>query len=1780
MRVYLQVLILISIKFALCQHLGQNRTLLLNGNLNMYQNQMSTKDQQIIQIQNFSNYLIELYETQEFELQQYFSGPLLDYDYEITDINGTWYFDQPFYKILIQLTPPFENVASIPIKSNQQTQSSQNDPMQGSSILVPELNGTTLTLYMIDRNLSIYKYDVSDYGSGVMTGKKMITLNSSYINDGCHDLTYLQFPVNNVDQKALLIFCRSEIYDTSGDVDYYLYTNVYVDINNDSAAEAYYNQFRQTAVFVDFVAGIKFIGFEHTQDKSISAIFLSNMRRDFFNPYYLQVIARVNISEFLVMQKNKSQQQYNLQGTMGIKFWIKYDTMYQQDTVINFGIISYQPMMIGIIFDNYGVLVCQFTEQLFEPEVVSFFYAQIDCHSQNTSQLIEMDNALSLYNNPQDSDFFFITMSSPPGVVEINIDDPYNIYIFKQYSLPNESPAYIGLKTMTFNKNVIVHLMYNVEADQQVLRLYNRNASHYSIAKYNYVLPQKSRTNYFYFPNFYQNNLIFRDERRLNITTFFDFKLTLNATNYTWVNTFKQNIFQVNLTISNPYQSINSLFNVTFVEADFTSVIRSGDQSEDQSVFYNCGDDSFSYRVSDLFNGPNFNVSFETNNTDDCEAGYCFFDIINQEIKQTFEADFTNLSCWKSFIFPDLQDYDDESDPVILICIDNENQIITASKLVMSTNTLVLLNSITMPSLFILYANSDTASRTLFVIAQIVDQEWVDSDNEVHFFSIQSELVWESSYRGAINLQNYNLSDLQIYKFNSHVNSGIILGQMPDQLEQILIYFQVNYTETTFDIIANATVKVDQLTQVSQVALSSDGFIFALQANSILNIYQVVQLNNEYVFQRLKSKPLDDEVYKPHEMDIHGNYFIIYYGINQVLVYDIKNFIDLQYRTKLPLYGEYQNFRFSYFAEKSPRQGQVIHSAYYQDFIALLLMDPDYHGQQKIMIFIYSLFDYQHNSLIMIQDFTELFEGSSNRTVVLTGNDQHTSMVLITDAQISLSNVQLFNFIIIKDDVLTKTNLFDQCSWHKSYVDDQGIERDKPFQLAMIKIKAQSLFPNGQTQDYGNVINLKIQTQNQGIAITTHESHSKEIFFSYGSQQQENQQDLMLMVDNLLEGFNISYHVNCQFFDRNNNVQDCVDDGIVDNTQSTIYNFYIEQVTQDRQIVKSFTLGNVFIMFDTLNMITIQVLQTTDGSDLDSINGQALKSQMEYTMIDKLGCNIEGYINIYECFFPEDWVAPDYSLYLAIYECKIENTLNIKLAQIRIYNQTKFTIQVLDGSNKIPYRVIDIDRSNVTFDPNTPTKVGVTIGISLEVPASTSNIFYVCNLTADIELNLVTFNDLKVLSAMFEDRNVFKIQQLMSIPNSDLMILVDQLFGFYIYDLDSLQIIKEFDLRQIEYFPDQPFGQDLLYNLQVFTVAGNWPNEIHILTSQGIFIFNFKVDLCQRGEIFPFFSKTLEPISKRIIRQTFDQFNNEIAHNQYGYSFLTTTQAYKSSYDVYLTIVSFFASSRSKLFRSIKVTQNQNCISLNEESYLVEQEKDELVVSFICNTQLFIVRTVLKPSFQINMKQYSSQATRIKKGKNQGGALQFNQFNLTISGYNEYNQTGMAQSSIKLILYQKTYPDQDYPQFYLICLFIFCTAIALIMLLTMRGNKQQDKKVAFDEQNIPKMSFAENRGSTQANHSSFIPSHGDSQKLLNLQSIRTSNIAVTTTHFQNTEVGAIDSHKALNKLAHNSNSNTPELQKKDSKRFSKNPQFEMLSSEVMPQTSLIKLSTSFKQKAK
>lgn len=87
----------------------------------------------------------------------------------------------------------------------------------------------------------------------------------------------------------------------------------------------------------------------------------------------------------------------------------------------------------------------------------------------------------------------------------------------------------------------------------------------------------------------------------------------------------------------------------------------------------------------------------------------------------------------------------------------------------------------------------------------------------------------------------------------------------------------------------------------------------------------------------------------------------------------------------------------------------------------------------------------------------------------------------------------------------------------------------------------------------------------------------------------------------------------------------------------------------------------------------------------------------------------------------------------------------------------------------------------------------------------------------------------------------------------------------------------------------------------------------------------------------------------------FDKYNYELAQNNYGYAFLVTKQYSVNSFEVFLGGVSFNALENSKILRMISIAKDQECISLTQEPFLSSSYEDQIAVTFVCNTQLFII---------------------------------------------------------------------------------------------------------------------------------------------------------------------------------------------------------------------------------
>jgi hypothetical protein len=95
------------------------------------------------------------------------------------------------------------------------------------------------------------------------------------------------------------------------------------------------------------------------------------------------------------------------------------------------------------------------------------------------------------------------------------------------------------------------------------------------------------------------------------------------------------------------------------------------------------------------------------------------------------------------------------------------------------------------------------------------------------------------------------------------------------------------------------------------------------------------------------------------------------------------------------------------------------------------------------------------------------------------------------------------------------------------------------------------------------------------------------------------------------------------------------------------YNFSIEFVTNERQIVKMFTLGNLFFMLDTQHRINVLRLPLYRAK-LDPVNGYPLIRVNDSEQVETFGCKLTGWSDFYN--LTEAYNERNES-YLFMYQC-------------------------------------------------------------------------------------------------------------------------------------------------------------------------------------------------------------------------------------------------------------------------------------------------------------------------------------------------------------------------------------------------------------------------------------------------------------------------------------------------------------------------------------------------
>lgn len=143
--------------------------------------------------------------------------------------------------------------------------------------------------------------------------------------------------------------------------------------------------------------------------------------------------------------------------------------------------------MIAFAVDPLGLVVAFYpNNEIFNTNSGLDLYK---CNPSNISAFFNSSNIVGIYYNQYIKNFLFTTISFPASVIEYNIGDPYNIYPYKMYALPEGESRFVGTNTIAVNYNYVVHLLVDIIQFQEVIRAYCRNSTRHSLVKFEYILP-------------------------------------------------------------------------------------------------------------------------------------------------------------------------------------------------------------------------------------------------------------------------------------------------------------------------------------------------------------------------------------------------------------------------------------------------------------------------------------------------------------------------------------------------------------------------------------------------------------------------------------------------------------------------------------------------------------------------------------------------------------------------------------------------------------------------------------------------------------------------------------------------------------------------------------------------------------------------------------------------------------------------------------------------------------------------------------------------------------------------------------------------------------------------------------------------------------------------------------------------------------------------------------------------------------------------------------------
>eukprot|EP00347_Sterkiella_histriomuscorum_P022879 403336815 len=1575
--------------------------------------------------------LIQPEERTRISLDQYFRGSLLSYELDVKPLNDTVNYDGSLISVTnpIQITheydfPQFQGQQSLP---------------QHTVIYKDRYNSIYLIFIDFTMNLQIYNISNYMYESERKEAISLISSTDIYKNKdlsperSCTNLIILE-------ENRLLANCKSNYQIKKSFENPSLKSNLDSDqeISGVSVIIDIINMKKPEIRF--FVNGDDFLSMkdgEYRFFKKINFTYLILVKKYktncYFNVESMDGFLKPNIVrqiytfdnpvsiDSLEYQSQLSEKYLNLnplredgickQTQMIDRYSNTIEYMQIQDIEI---LHQYDNIIVASDY-NFGILFMNITC----PNVTYCYYKphfQIQEHG--LGKIYVMDNEAELSYQ-----VMFVQKLSPPGILEINLQNVNSPFIQRSYYLADDDGTYITIDILAANIKYIITNYMSLQDMKPVMRIIKRDALHFSIgyAEYKFLDFFDSGL-YINFMNPFQDFFLLKTSDVFRIVKLQSVDLIIDGSNSKHIQ--EMNLLDHTLSINMKVYDTQRNLIQTQLEVKIISQENSYRTygkyigSRDDKTFnvqFSCGSDSTEQiNFREYFNGPLTTYDLIPLN----ESEYHYFELVQETQGQARVYTYSVPNCYLPGIL-NLKSFASNTEQTILACmlyLQDRVTIIDAFAERPDMTALPIYDFI-IPEGSIVEFDSDPEQDVFFVLSNRTSEG--QSGAVIHFFKQYNRFQWEDSID--LNKEfpelegSYRFRSFNSITYDLNIKEGVFCSE-PQYIHGNLVYKQIifglTYTITGYQMFIKSIL-------VTQIPLDENGHasvtiistkinslgLWVIFSNNTLNLYEPVEIgfhsqgfksqNPNFTMASILKKAFyfiegDFKGNALHNFRSIGNMFVLFHGEDQVSLqryyqrsYEFKDIMNLPLYQGQDLNKDKIQYKFTYNSFL-----QIVDSDVYEQVIFFVCSKYENKKFITYTIFGFDVTKNRHETLQVRQDLNisllQLDQKYFNIRVV-EGTKNYVRLILSLSKDFMLIYEYSINSgLILKNDSSIQNNFVDLCKKQDMMLSYSIYPKDDPTENIIVNI---------QVQNNGKVIYLD-QNETQ-ITISKNPTSSK--------LQQENINGRYSLLSNI-HGQDVHYSLTCL----RQNIKEVMEQSDITVSQETIISQYktecsnielssrikafyqsLEFLGSSIQLLGFYVLDPVMIFFDRkyINLIVPSQHETLKY-EVESIFKGFLPHQFFMKPIFMDG-EIAFYLLLCQDTTLKVQLTYAYTKAQAdeyLLNQDMKNFLNME-NQLFIYKHQSFTKIYLNIS-QCEFYVENSDASKI---------LGI-FSHDLEFVDVNSKLsfYWIIKQNDTIKYEYVDEHSISVYSL---EINSLKINSMGVNKNQPILYLGIQNFGIVFLNLKTFKIIKMESLQ----------SQVSKMNFEISQIIFESQNSIFIaINNNGLISMHYDFKALYFNDL------KLEPLKNAFDNQTFinelfkqDQIkipdpvfvnhvkydqdvqivgNNWLAKSPHGFAYLEKKQdkleLSQQTFYYRLRFISYYAMEDSKSLGTVDIEQDDDCLflqtiptALAKQFYLPEiTGNDFFVVASVCSgTELKLVAFNFHPQIIVKMPSSNTQ---------------------------------------------------------------------------------------------------------------------------------------------------------------------------------------------------------------